>query len=82
MNIMLPDMNLLTKPRSSWASIFKSVPADEDYVIVMAANGYSPSAVNVSAGTGNWQWIDENEGIFSVTIRHEKTSDMNWQVKF
>ena len=61
-----------------------TVPENEDYTIVLAANGKQPKSVSVPPGVGtvDWKWIDEPTGIFEVRIRTEKTGEVAWQVQF
>jgi hypothetical protein len=63
-----------TKKKMSGAS---QVPQEEEYKIVMASNGYTPQSIAVSAGKGNWRWIDESKGIFEVILKDSETGEIN-----
>ena len=58
------------------------VPENEEYKIVMAANGYEPEEVRVSEGDGNWNWINQVQGLFEVTILSPITGELIWEVDF
>lgn len=85
-HIMQGYVDMPVKPEwNSDANLLKgtsTVPQEEDYKIAMAANGSAPQAVSVSSGYTEWNWIDEEKGIFEVVIRTTKTGNVDWEVNF
>ena len=58
------------------------VPAEEDYKIVLVANGLEPGRVATSSGTAGWSWIDQSAGLFEVTLRTPRSENVEWSILF
>ena len=58
------------------------VPADEDYKIILAANGFEPAQVAASSGKASWSWIDAANGLFEVTLRSAASEEVEWSISF
>jgi len=52
----------------------------EEYVVVIARNGFIPSGVKVSGGEA--EWLEQDENLMKLVIKSSHNQSIKWRVKF
>jgi hypothetical protein len=58
------------------------VPADEEYTIVIASNGYKPLSSQADNAESSIRILDAEEGLATLTIMSRQSGKIGWEITF